>query len=133
MPLHMFLGAAFRGWALAAQGQVEEGLAELQVLAMAEGWELAITMLSLLRSECHRAGGRFEEGTELAAEGLARTQKSGVRYFELQLHQVQGELLLMGDDSTAAEAKICFRQAIDIARRQGAKFLELRATHKSFS
>jgi tetratricopeptide (TPR) repeat protein len=42
MPLHMFFGAAFRAWALAALGQPEEGIAKLQVMmedAMAAGWE----------------------------------------------------------------------------------------------
>ncbi len=46
----------------------------------------------------------------------------------LLLQQVQGDLMLMGDISTAAKAELCFRQVIDVARRQDAKFFELRAT-----
>jgi predicted ATPase len=43
------------------------------------------------------------------------------------LHRLKGGLLLArsGEDQTEAEA--CFRQALDIARRQQAKSLELRA------
>ncbi len=36
---------------------------------------------------------------------------------------MKGELLLMQDE---AQAEACFRQAINIARRQNAKFFELR-------
>ena len=37
--------------------------------------------------------------------------------------------MLMGDVSTAAKAELCFRQVIDVARRQEAKLFELRATN----
>jgi predicted ATPase len=47
----------------------------------------------------------------------------------LQLEQVQGDLMLMGDISTAAAPEIYFRHVIEVARRQDAKFFELRATN----
>jgi len=37
-------------------------------------------------------------------------------------------LLLKQDDSNAAEARNCFERAVEIARKQSAKSLELRAT-----
>jgi tetratricopeptide (TPR) repeat protein len=134
MPLHMFFGTAHLAWALAAQGQPEEGVAKLQVMvkdAMAAGWEGAIIVLSTLLAECHRTSGRFQEAIELAGEILARNQKRGWEdgFIHLQLQQVQGDLMLMGDVSTAAAPEICFRNVIDVARRQDAKFFELRATN----
>ena len=44
------------------------------------------------------------------------------------MHRLKGELLLRQDDSNAAEAQSCFQRAIEIARKQSAKSLELRAT-----
>jgi tetratricopeptide (TPR) repeat protein len=134
MPLHMFFGTAFRAWALAAQGQPEEGVAKLQVMvedAMAAGWEAAIFWLSHLLAECHRTSGHFQEAIELAGEMLARNQKAGWKdgYMHLQLEQVLGDLMLMGDISTAAAAEIYFRHVIDVAHRQDAKLFELRATN----
>jgi predicted ATPase len=41
---------------------------------------------------------------------------------------LKGELLLMRDDSSGAEAEGCFQRAIEIARNQNAKSWELRAT-----
>jgi len=129
----MFFGTAFRAWALAAQGQPEEGVAKLQVMvedAMAAGWEESIFWLSTLLAECHRTSGRFQEAIELAGEMLARNQKRGWKdgFNHLQLQQVQGDLMLM-DVSTASKAELCFRQVIEVARRQDAKLFELRATN----
>ena len=44
------------------------------------------------------------------------------------MHRLKGELLLRQDDSNAAQAQNCFERAVEIARRQSAKSLELRAT-----
>ena len=44
------------------------------------------------------------------------------------MHRLKGELLLSQDHSKAAEAQGCFERAIEIARNQRAKSLELRAT-----
>ena len=67
----------------------------------------------------------------LPAEGLralAEVQTiSGVRYYDAELYRVKGELLLAesADNHSAAEA--CFRQALDIACGQQAKWWELQA------
>jgi predicted ATPase len=47
--------------------------------------------------------------------------------WEPELYRVQGELLLRQTVPDAPEAERCFRQALDIACRQEAKSLELRA------
>ena len=44
------------------------------------------------------------------------------------MHRLKGELLLKQDQSNAPEAQHCFQRAIEIARMQSAKSLELRAT-----
>ena len=53
--------------------------------------------------------------------------KTGERYFEAELHRLKGELLLQQDAGSGDEAETCFRQALDVARCQQAKSLELRA------
>src|SRR5262249_6062388 len=50
------------------------------------------------------------------------------RFYQAELHRLQGLLLAhstAADGPTPAEA--CFREAIDVARRQNAKALQLRA------
>ncbi len=59
------------------------------------------------------------------AEALALVAGAGGYFYEAELWRVKGELeLLAGDESQAGSS---FSVAIDTARRQGARSLELRA------
>jgi predicted ATPase len=69
--------------------------------------------------------GQTEEGLRVIAEPLARSDNSGGG--EAELYRLKGELLLTRSSEHHVEAESCFRQALDIARRQEAKSLELRA------
>ena len=115
-----------RGWALARQGH-EDGVAELREGVQAwraTGAVLARpTHLALLAESCGRAG-RPEEGLALAAEALDTVERTGERWGEAEVHRIRGELLEM---SGGEGGEACFRRAMEVAGRQGAKSLELRA------
>ena len=53
---------------------------------------------------------------------------TGERFWEAEVYRLQGELLLASPGDHHPKADACFHQALDVARRQGAKSLELRAT-----
>lgn len=53
------------------------------------------------------------------------SNRNGERYYDAELWRLKGELLKTQDK--AGEAEPCFHTAIDIARHQSAKSLELRA------
>ena len=123
-----------RGWALAARGHGEEGITQIRQ-ALAADRSTGATRdrpynLALL-AEASAQGGQTTEGLEALAEALALLATSGVRWWEAELHRLRGEtsLLQRSDRAPAAmgEAEACFQQALDIARRQQAKSLELRA------
>lgn len=86
-----------------------------------------------LLAEAYGKAGRAEEGLILLADALAVAHKTDERWWEAELHRLKGELLLrqaLGDISRSPlhrEAETCFRHALDVARRQQAKSLELRA------
>src|SRR5262249_51130261 len=82
--------------------------------------------LSLL-AEVHRNLGQPEAGLTALREALALVETTGERYYEAELHRLTGELLLQHAAAEASHADICSQQALDIARRQQAKSLELRA------
>src|SRR5262249_22273911 len=71
--------------------------------------------------------GQVDEGLAVLAEALATAQRNGERLYEAELHRLKGELLLALSPENHAEAEACFHQALDVARRQQAKSLELRA------
>jgi len=58
---------------------------------------------------------------------LAVVRNTGERFYEVEIYRLKGELILALSQENQSEAERCFRQAIDIARHQSAKFLELRA------
>jgi predicted ATPase len=134
-----------RGWALAEQGQGEEGIAHMRRGLAAwrvAGSEAGRTYYLSLLAEAYGNVGQAAEGLPVLAEALACAHTMGERCWEAELYRLKGELLLQsgvqalasealppdaGLQTRDAEAEACFRQALDIARRQQAKALELRA------
>src|SRR5262249_23575371 len=119
-----------RGWALAASGHSEEGIAQIQQ-GLAWYRTLGATAdqsynLALL-AEASAQAGQTAEGLEALAEALARLAQGRVRWWEAALHRLRGELLLQHAVAQPGEAEACFQQALAVARRQEAKSLELRA------
>jgi predicted ATPase len=127
------MATCLQGWALAAQGQREAGLAQMRqglVIHQASGQEIQRPwLLGMLAEACMHAGQR-DEGLRLVTEALERAQQSGERSWEAELYRLKGELLLHaegGVQNTAVTAEECFHQALAVARRQQAKSFELRA------
>ncbi len=88
--------------------------------------------------------GQAEEGLTALAGALTVADKTGERFYEAELYRLKGELSLQSavrsprsevtspqhpapNPQAEAEAEACFHKAIEIARRQQAKSLELRA------
>ena len=80
-----------------------------------------------LLAEAYGNVGQPEAGLSVLAEVLADVHTNGLCYCEAELYRLQGELLLQQAAGSGDEAETCFRQALDVARRQEAKSLELRA------
>jgi len=119
-----------RGWALAAQGQVEAGLVQMQEgLATWEtlGVELYRAYQLLQLADVYGTVGQAEEGLHVLEQARAAIPPQEGRFFEADLARLEGALRLMVSPEKQAEAEACFQQAIDVARRQEAKSLELRA------
>ena len=62
----------------------------------------------------------------MLAEALTLVETTGERYYESELQRLNGELLLLQSPGDTAEAEACFQSALEIARQQRAKSLELR-------
>ena len=74
--------------------------------------------------------GHTEEGLQALAEAHTLVEQHEERWWEAEVCRLQGVLLLhaeCGVQSAALAAEECFQRALDVARRQEAKSLELRA------
>jgi class 3 adenylate cyclase/predicted ATPase len=127
-----FLGCGMveKGWAIAQEGQVDEGLALIvhgMDVCRSSGAVLELPHCWASLADAYRGAGRIEEAVEAVDEGLTHARETSARFNEAELHRLKGELLLAGAGPGAEHAERCFRQALKIARRQSAKSLELRA------
>jgi predicted ATPase len=124
-------GIIMRGWALAAQGQGQEGIAHLrQGLAArrAAGSVVARSYDLSLLAEAYGNIGQTAEGLSTIAEALAFVHTTGERFWEAELYRLRGELLRLGkEEQERGRVEECFRQALAVARHRQAKSLELRA------
>jgi predicted ATPase len=129
-PHWLALGTIYAGWALAAQGRVAEGIARIQQ-GMADyraaGVGLGENRWLGLLSEIYGHNGRATEGRALLSEAFV-AMSNGQLNHAAELYRIQGELLIQeGGQHTEEDAEASLRHALDIARRQQAKSLELRA------
>ena len=123
-------GRLLRGWALATQGQGDEGIADIhQGLAayQATGAAVGRPQYLALLAEAHGQRGQADVGLAVLTEAFAVVGQTGERSYEAELHRLTGQLLWARAGAPPREAEPCFRQALAIARRQQAKSLELRA------
>jgi len=127
----MARSSIMQGWALAHQGQTKEGIKQIHqglIDFQATGAELGRPSHLALLAEAYGTTGQPEAGLAVLGEALALVDTTGERWYEPELYRLKGELLLQQSSDHQAEAESCFHHALDIARNQQAKSLELRAT-----
>jgi predicted ATPase len=129
-PLWAAFGTSLCGWALAMQGQGEEGLAQVhQGISSfrATGAALFVPYLCTVLSEIYDHLGHTKDGLQALAEAHTLVEQYEERWWEAEVCRLRGVLLLQQPWAPQAEAEVWLQQALDVARRQEAKSLELRA------
>jgi adenylate cyclase len=122
----------FEGWVAGARGNEAEGIALMEKgLGGWRGAGIRVVepyLLALLAEMCLRAG-RIETAGERLAEARDLVEKTGECWWEAEVHRLEGELVLAaaGDGDRDDRAEASFRRALEVAARQGATSLELRA------
>jgi DNA-binding winged helix-turn-helix (wHTH) protein/predicted ATPase len=133
-PYYLAWAEVLRGWSRAAHAELEprtgeEGLVEIrrgiQVLHATAGVRLPYYR-ALLAEACGWTG-HIDEAFQTLDDALAEVRKTEERCWEPELHRLRGELLRGKPVNRHAEAEECFHKAIEAARGQNAKSLELRA------
>jgi predicted ATPase len=71
--------------------------------------------------------GHTADGLQALAEAHALVEQHDERWWEAEVCRLRGVLLLKQTETPPAEAEAWLQRALDVARRQEAKSLELRA------
>lgn len=151
-PLWAAFGNIFHGWARAEQGQAAEGVAQIQHGLgqwRSTGARLLQPLFLCLLADTYQHQGHYQEGLHAIDEALALVQKTGDCFPKAELYRLKGELTLQsrtslrqvktGQDKSEEtspqllppspqEAETYFLKALEIARQQHAKTLELRTS-----
>jgi DNA-binding winged helix-turn-helix (wHTH) protein/predicted ATPase len=126
----------FEGWVAVARANEADGITLME--RGLDSWRATGArivepyFLALLSETCLRAG-RIDAAGERLAEARAQVERSGECWWEAELHRLDGEILLAAADNGGRDgdhgdrAEACFRSALEVARRQQARSLELRA------
>jgi DNA-binding winged helix-turn-helix (wHTH) protein/tetratricopeptide (TPR) repeat protein len=137
-----------RGWSLTEQGQGEEGITQLR--QGLDAWRATgagtIPYFLVLLAEAYGKTGQVEKGLKVLDEALAVAPQAGRSFCGAELYRFKGELTLQQqlkvesrkskvphpqplapNTQAETEAEECFVKAIEIARKQQARSLELRA------
>jgi tetratricopeptide (TPR) repeat protein len=125
------LAMALQGWAMAEQGETEEGIRQIrQSIAAyrATGAEFGIANIFNELAWICADGARFDEASRALTEAMA-VENAGQDYFveQAETFRLKGELLLRLNPSKVAEAQSWFERGLEVARKQSAKSFELRA------
>jgi predicted ATPase len=122
------VGRIMRAAARAMLEPRDEAVAEIrEALAAyrATGARFQTTYHLILLAQALAACGRNKEGLAAVREAAALVEESGERYVEAEIHRLEGNLRLA--ENGAAEAEPCYVKALEVARAQEARSLELRA------
>jgi adenylate cyclase len=120
---------AVTGWRVAQSGEIDAASAQLRegvAVSRRVRTRQASSHLLATLAETELERGCAKEGLAAIDEALAFVEQTGERFWEAEIHRLKGELLRLGGEDGPCES--CFQTALDVASRQGALSLELRAS-----
>jgi predicted ATPase/class 3 adenylate cyclase len=118
------IGSGERASVEAAVAQLRDGLAGYR--ALGAGLDVPACVVALARGYLEL--GQAREGLDVLAGALTDVDRTGQRYYEAEMYRIQGELRLALSEEYWRAAEDTFQRAVEVARHQGARLLELRAT-----
>jgi predicted ATPase len=79
-------------------------------------------------AKAYSSAGNARDAVENLDKALAFVEENDERFYQSPLQALRGEIILRHNHRDATEAANCFGGALEVARAQGAKSWELRAT-----
>jgi predicted ATPase len=130
-PYHISRANVLRAVNLIDANQHEEGIALMEHALVAHretgaNYQSSYNLSNL--AIAHARVGRIERSLEIATRAVDEVEQSGERWWEAEAQRIKGEILLAAPTVHRGEAEACFQRGLEWARRQQARFWELRAT-----
>ena len=129
--LYVILSRISRGRAIGDLGRLEEGRSEIALgidEARRNGVGFMLPMMVSWLADVHAKAGENERALSIVEGTLVNIGDATGRSWEAELHRQRAQFLVALNPSNVREAESHFKKAIEVARSQSARSLELRAT-----
>ena len=128
--LYHAIGGVLHGWALAHQCEIDKGLAELR--HHLEGYDsdrptAFSTSSRIALAEIYLKAGEYVQALNAIESSLHASEQSGALSSLASVLHIKGEILVSMAPARWPDAETCFKEALQVARDQQARSLELRA------
>jgi len=128
-PMAWSMGVA--GWCTAENGDPDRGIAlvmqAVRSMQSIQSRHFLCYLLGLL-ADAQLKVSHNAQALKAVEEGMALAEATGEHFYSAELHRLRGELLARPPRALRNEAHDSFRVAITLAKRQGAKVLEHKAS-----
>ena len=117
------------GWIAAQEGNIETGIRQMHESAEAlqkQNANLWVPQTLLLEAEILGNATQYQDAHKLLDAAQALIEPLDQRFYEAELHRVRGAVLT-AEKQNSPDGMKSFDRAINIARQQNSRFLELRA------
>ena len=124
------LASYLHAYACAMRDPVERNIAVLRAALDAlrrSGGNAGNSIIKSNLAEALLTAGDLAGAEAVLEEGFAFVEQSGERYWLADLHRLCGHVALKRPEPDRLRAEACFKKAIEVARGQEARLLELRA------
>jgi class 3 adenylate cyclase/predicted ATPase len=119
-----------QGWALTVQGDTDKGIAQVRnglATLRASGTRYHLPHRLAMLAQALAAAGEIDKALEVIDEVIAAGEETGERWFDAEARRLKAVLILLEPHPDYAKAENSLQRAVEVARKQDARFWELRA------
>ena len=124
------LGMSLQGYLSAVTGEASNSVRTISTALTvwrSTGSTVFIPLSLLFLATAYCELGQLDDAGRCIGEAMTMVEKTEERWFEAEIHHMAGKVALMSRQQDLAKAEAHFERALAVARKQGAKSLELRA------
>ena len=124
------LGMSLRGYLSAVTGEASNSVRTISTAVTvwrSTGSTVFIPLSLLFLATAYAELGKLDDAGRCIGEAMTVIEKTKERWFEAEVNRIAGEIALKSPEPNTGEAEAHFVRALAVARKQGAKSLELRA------
>ena len=123
-------GGLVKSWLFLLTGRASEAVTSFSsaiTMSRSTGATIFVPLFLSMLGSAFAELRQFDQARRCIGEAMALAEASGERWFDAEIYRIAGEIELESSECNGPNAQRYFEQALDVARAQHARSLELRA------